>query len=247
MNLNNESKTLLLCLKAKSEMSKLNFLIKDRKAEEIMENIKIDLKQSKYLSMFLTLRAKLMDDAILKQINEDSVVLHYGCGLDTRYFRIKPKVKKWYDIDFANVIALKKQYVQEDERYQMIDIDHLNELETNNHVVLIMEGVSMYMNQTSLKNLFDLVANKYQSGWMIIDVYTTLGVKLSKYKNPVNQFQAKITYGVDEKTQLELNSKFKVIKDYPIKTKTNDFIFNQLYCGKTALKLTRIYELKMEE
>ena len=39
-----------------------------------------------------------------------ATVLHVGCGLDTRVFRLDPgSGVEWYDIDYPNVISIAKQ------------------------------------------------------------------------------------------------------------------------------------------
>lgn len=65
MELNNESKTLFIPLYGKAMMSKNNLFINDPKAEEIISKVKFnfeDLKQSKWLSMYMALRAKIIDE-----------------------------------------------------------------------------------------------------------------------------------------------------------------------------------------
>ena len=65
VNLNNESKTLFIPLFAKSVMSKNNLFLHDPKAEEIVSKIDYDfnlLKQSKWLSMYMALRASMIWD-----------------------------------------------------------------------------------------------------------------------------------------------------------------------------------------
>src|SRR5512135_2399148 len=40
----------------------------------------------------------------------EATVLHLGCGLDTRVYRIDPGPRvRWYDVDFPDVIALREQ------------------------------------------------------------------------------------------------------------------------------------------
>ena len=65
MELNNESKTLFIPLYGKAMMSKNNLFINDPKAEEIISKVKFnfeDLKQSKWLSMYMALRAEQVAD-----------------------------------------------------------------------------------------------------------------------------------------------------------------------------------------
>lgn len=84
MNLSPETKTLFIPLLAKAEMSKTGLFLRDPKAEEIVANVDFDftkLKQSKWLSMFLSLRAKLLDDKWLEEIKPTRNVLVVAEGL----------------------------------------------------------------------------------------------------------------------------------------------------------------------
>jgi len=125
MNLNNESKTLFIPLYGKALMSKQNLFIKDKKAEEIINNVEYNfkkLKQSKWLSMYMAARARQIDELCNEYIKENKnlVVIHLGCGLDSRALRVNQEYNMWYDLDFESVIELRKQYYKESEKYKMI-------------------------------------------------------------------------------------------------------------------------------
>jgi O-methyltransferase involved in polyketide biosynthesis len=48
-------------------------------------------------------------------------VLHLGCGLDSRVFRIDPLATvHWYDIDFPDVIELRRRLYPERHDYTLI-------------------------------------------------------------------------------------------------------------------------------
>ena len=71
MELSNESKTLFIPLLGKALMSKQNIFLQDKKAEEIISKVDYDfksLKQSKWLSMYMSLRALLLDELCNKYI-----------------------------------------------------------------------------------------------------------------------------------------------------------------------------------
>ena len=145
MELNNESKTLFIPLYGKALMSKNNLFIKDPKAEEIISKVSFnfnELKQSKWLSMYMAVRAKIIDEICSRYIiqNPNTTVIHLGCGLDSRCLRVNKDSIKWYDIDFESVIDLRKQFYGENERYKMIgksvtDLSWLNEIDTNNQSI----------------------------------------------------------------------------------------------------------------
>ena len=57
------------------------------------------------------------------QQNENALVLHIGCGLDSRCIRVKATYTEWIDCDFPDVITIRKKYFGETEKYHMQTLD----------------------------------------------------------------------------------------------------------------------------
>ncbi len=259
MNLNNESKTLFIPLYGKALMSKNNVFLHDLKAEEIINTIDYDfkkLKQSKWLSMYMSLRALILDNLCNNYLtnHKDTTVIHLGCGLDSRYLRVKNIYNKWYDIDFKNVIDLRKQFYKENQKYQMIsssvlDYTWLDKIETQENILTIAEGLTMYLSENEIKELLNQISNKFKNVTLMFDAYSKKAVKASKIKNPVKQMNANIKYGFSNPNDfLKLNNNLKYLNTYIIKKDNNNlkkltrFIFNHLYCGKISQSYYKIYE-----
>lgn len=263
MNLNNESKTLFIPLLGKALMSKEKVFLHDKKAEEIISKINYDfnsLKQSKYLSMYMSLRAMLIDKLCNKYIleNSNTTIIHLGCGLDSRCLRVNQNYNKWYDLDYENVISIRKEYYEENSKYIMLgysvtDYEWLEKIEYNDNVLIVMEGLTMYLSEDEIHELLVNLNNKFNNIYLIFDAYTKKGVRLSKIKNPVNKMNAKIKYGIDDYNDfLLLNSNLEYVETHLIKKDNNKlkglkgFIFNNLYCGKLSKKLYKIYEFELK-
>lgn len=264
MTLNNESKTLFIPLYGKALMSKKDLFLKDLKAEEIINKIDYDftkLKQSKWLSMYMSLRGLIIDELTNKYLsnNKNTTVIHLGCGLDSRCIRIKDNYKIWYDLDYEEVIKVRKEFYKENDKYKMIgssvlDYDWLDNIDENNNILIIMEGLTMYLSRTEIIELISKIDNKFKNVHFIFDAYTNKAVRASKYKNPVNQMNAKIKYGIDNyKEFLKINNRLEFVNSYVIRKNDNKLegitkiIFNKLYCGKLSERLYMIYEFKMKE
>ena len=153
MELTNESKTLFIPLIGKARISKDNLFFKDEKAEEIVLSVNYDLKGlkvSKWLSMYLSLRALIIDELCNDYLknNSDVTILHLGCGLDSRYLRINQNYKKWYDIDYESVIKMRKKYYTTSFNYEMVgssvtSTEWLEQIDTNSNLLIIMEGLTI--------------------------------------------------------------------------------------------------------
>lgn len=245
-------------------MSKNNLFIKDSKAEEIISKVNFnfnELKQSKWLSMYMAVRAKIIDEICSRYIaqNPNTTVIHLGCGLDSRCLRVNKDSIKWYDIDFESVIDLRKQFYGENERYKMIgksvnDLSWLDEINSSNQSVLIVaEGLTMYLSEQELQQLLKGINTRFGSVTIVFDAYSKQAVKSSRLKNPVNQMNASIKWGMNNPSEFTiLNENLEFIKEYLIRNKENNlkgmtkFIFENLYCGKISESLYKIYEFRLK-
>ena len=108
--MDNVNKTLYIPLYGKSYVSKRGIILQDRKAEEIWAAESFPLKgksASKWLSFYMGMRAAAFDRWVKAQMvaMPEAVVLHLGCGMDSRNLRVGDESTMWYDIDFEDVIA----------------------------------------------------------------------------------------------------------------------------------------------
>ena len=106
--MNNVNKTLYIPLYGKAYVSRKGMILDDKKAEEIWEAEGFELKgksKSKWLAYYMGMRSVVFDEWLLKQMekNSEALVLHIGCGMDSRVLRVGTNAHPWYDIDFSNV------------------------------------------------------------------------------------------------------------------------------------------------
>ena len=107
----NESKTLYIPLYGKAMMSREGFF-DDKTAEHIVDTCGhdfSDVDDSKRLAIYMAMRAMRYDELAEKFIEKhrNCIVIHLGCGLDSRCKRLKCMPKMWYDLDFPEVIDLR--------------------------------------------------------------------------------------------------------------------------------------------
>ena len=263
MELNNESKTLFIPLLGKAIMSKDKLFLHDPKAEEIISKIDYDynsLKQSKWLSMYMSVRALIIDELCNKYIEEhpNATIIHLGCGLDSRCLRVNQNFDTWYDIDYENVIDIRKKFYEEDSNHKMIgssvvDYKWLEEIKINDNIMVVAEGLTMYLREEEIKELVAQINNKLGDVHLLFDAYSKKGVKSSKIKNPVNQMNAEVKYGIDEPEDfLQLNNNLEYVATHFIRKEEYNlhgltkFIFNNLYCGKLSQSIYKIYEFNLK-
>lgn len=122
------NKTLYIPLYGKSMVSKKNLILKDPTAEHIWTQESFPLKgksKSKWLAYYMGMRAWVFDEWLRKKMCQypEAVVLHIGCGMDSRIHRVGNSGHQWFDVDFEDVIKERKIYYEETETYHMIASD----------------------------------------------------------------------------------------------------------------------------
>lgn len=260
--MNNVNKTLFIPLYGKAYVSRAGILLQDPKAEEIWAREAFPLRgkaKSRWLAYYMAMRASVFDRWTEAQLRAtpDAVVLHLGCGMDTRALRVDTGDHMWYDVDFPEVIRQRRIYFTESLHYHMVDADIRNPqwLETlpeTGTAIVLMEGISMYLMPEELQQvLFHLKAH-FRDVHLLMDCYSELAARASRYKNPIRSVGVSQVFGIDdphvpaEGTGLIFAKEHDMtpedrICQLPEKEQT---IFRKLYAGKISRKLYRLYEYR---
>lgn len=259
--MNSVNKTLYIPLYGKAYVSEKGIILQDSKAEEIWKKERFSLKgkaKSKWLAYYMGMRSAVFDRWLLTQMElySESVVLHIGCGMDSRIHRVGTKMNLWYDVDFPEVIKERKRYFEETELYHMIGADvrteeWMKDLPKNQTVILVLEGVSMYFTPEELKRLIQKLNVYFGEMHILMDCYTTFAAKASKVKNPINEVGVTQVYGIDDPRILESEDIFfagehsltpeDLIDELRGMEKQ---IFKRIYAGSFSKKLYKLYEYR---
>ena len=260
--MNEVNKTLFIPLYGKSQVSKKKVILHDSMAEKIWDEEAFPIRgksKSKWLAYNMAMRARVFDDWVEEMLrqNKNALVLHIGCGLDSRCLRIKEPYTNWIDADFPDVISLRKKYYKETEAYHMREIDasKMEQIETlpdSDAAIIILEGVSMYLPNEKINELFCTLQKKYTKLHILMDVYTQWGAKASKYKNPVNDVGVTTLWGIDDIESVLENTNMKCKKEHsftPIyliqELKPFERVFfRMMFSEKLYKKIYRLYEVE---
>jgi len=258
--MDNVNKTLYIPLYGKAYVSRRGLLLADKKAEEIWEAEGFALKgkaKSKWLAYNMGMRSAVFDRWTQQQIQENpgAVILHVGCGMDSRCLRVVTKGCQWFDVDFPDVIAERKRYFEETDEYHMIGSDireeaWLDRIPAGKTAIIVMEGISMYLQQSELKAVLKRWKNHFGEVRVLMDTYTVFAAKATRYKNPINEVGVTQVYGFDdpleltEDTGLGFAGEQDLTPDWLIRQlpKREQGFFHRLFAGKMAKKIYRLYE-----
>ncbi|ORW00330.1 class I SAM-dependent methyltransferase [Mycobacterium kyorinense] len=199
-------------------------ILGDRAAAEAVERIDYDFArvhrrvQPSIYQFLVALRAKQLDDwaADFLNRNPDAVVLHLGCGLDTRYQRLQP-AQQWFDVDVPQVINLRRQLYDDTNGYRMIgssvtDPQWIDEIPAGRNALIVAEGLLMYLTEAEIRDLLQRLLDRFDHGELLADLGTWWGPQLSKV----------ITSGItksgtrDGREFSEWNPRLKLVEISPI-------------------------------
>jgi O-methyltransferase involved in polyketide biosynthesis len=205
--------TLLIPLYGRAKMSQRG-MFKDEDAELAITQIDYDfskLQIKEKTQIMLSIRGGLIDDYTKQYLSDhpDSTVIYLGCGLDSRAKRMGFTAKLWYDIDFPQVIDIKRQLYVETKNYRYIpssvtDWTWMSSVESNNRPVLIIaEGLLMYLGEQDIQTLLLKMRDEFKDATLIFDAYSNLTAKQAKNHPSLKKTGATVQWGIDSPKTLE--------------------------------------------
>ena len=226
IRLTQEKETLLVPLYSKAvENQRVNPIIVDPKAEEVLEGIDYDFRQLGIpwqTLITLAMRAKKLDSYVRDYLDrtENPLVLHLGAGLDSRVLRVNPLKGEWYDLDYPEVIELRKKFYTETNHYHMIsssvtDSAWLDQVNGSGPACIIAEGLLMYLHEEDVKQLFLALQKRLPASEFSFDAYSRLTVKGANNHPSIKKTGARIYWGIDDAKQVETwGSGIKLLEEW---------------------------------
>jgi O-methyltransferase involved in polyketide biosynthesis len=163
-------------------------ILGDRFAKQIVERIDYDWKKTTITARrapSVTTRSAHFD-AWANQFlvaHPQAVVVHVGCGLDARFFRLQPGPGvEWYDVDYPEVAALRTQLYPAAEHYHVVaasvtDPGWLADIPADRPALMLGEGLTMYLTEQDGTALLRRVVGHFGSGELQFDAFNWLGIK----------------------------------------------------------------------
>ena len=210
-----EKETLLATLYARAlESQSKDPILHDPAAEEAIRRIDYDFKRFKMSTtdlLGIVSRAKQFDlwTAEYLSSNPRAIVLYLGCGLDSRVFRIDPPASvRWFDVDYPEVIELRRRLFPERAGYQMIGSavtapGWLEEIPADRPAMILAEGLLMYLSADEVPVLLERLVNYFPAGQLAFDSVSRLGLKMQKNNKAVSATGAVLGWGLNDPHELE--------------------------------------------
>ncbi|BDY27586.1 class I SAM-dependent methyltransferase [Mycolicibacterium mageritense] len=166
---------------------------------------KLRVRRSDHLS--LAVRAKAYDIWACQFIaaHPDCTVLHLGCGLDTRPYRITPRCT-WYDVDFPDVIALRHKLFGSGVAAiakSVTDPTLLDGIAGDGPVLVVAEGVTPYLPAAEGIAMLRRITAHFPTGELLFDAYGRWGLRFLQRYGCVKASGARLGWSIDDPRELE--------------------------------------------
>ncbi len=223
MILSGVSETMLQTVYARAKESKGRGVICDPKSEEIIRKLDYDFSLAdtdKAMHSGVIARTIMLDHLVSGWLAKtpNAVVVNIACGLDTRCYRMSGYTH-WYNLDLPEVIAVRKKLLPENGRISQIAISAMDDWgceieEQENSILVIVEGLTMYLNKRDVTCIFDVIAERFHAATVFVETMNPLVAKRLKEKS-IEGSHAKFTWGVKNGAALaKLLPDFHLIEEH---------------------------------
>jgi methyltransferase (TIGR00027 family) len=200
-------------------------ILDDEAAAEAVDRIEYDWARMRRATWpgsnqyLVSMRAKQFDDwsADFLSRHPNAVVLHLGCGMDTRAFRLHPRdTVQWFDIDQPDVIALRRKLYDDRDGYRMIGSsvtdEWLDQIPADRPILMVAEGLVMYLTEPEVRTLLQGLTDRFHSGELLFDTTSPMGPRLSKVLT-----KGIIKWGIRDARELEhWNPRLRFLEQSPV-------------------------------
>jgi methyltransferase (TIGR00027 family) len=135
--------------------------------------------------------------------HEEAIVLHVGCGLDARVYRLDPAPGvRWYDVDYPDVIELRQRVYPGRANYRMLpasvtDPSWLADVPADRPVLFLGEGLTMYLTKDDGLALLRRVVDRFPSGELQFDAFNTFAIRTQWINAVVRRSGSRLRWGID--------------------------------------------------
>ena len=225
VNVTGVPETMVQTLYARAkETKKQNAKIRDEIAVELVKKLDYDFSKAdkdKAMSCGVIARTIVLDRMVRQYLekHENTVVVNIACGLDTRCYRMKGKkiIWRWVtNVDLPETMKIRRQFLPETGPIYQIAKSAMDDSYVDNidyhgeNVLVIMEGLTMYLCEKDIRKIFSIIEKSFQKVTVMVETMSPFVVKHVKEKS-IEGSSAKFTWGVKNGTELK-----KIVPNFSI-------------------------------
>ena len=233
--------TMLQTIYARAKETKTRGAITDNKAVEIIDRLDYDFSMAdKDAAMHSGVIARtIVLDKLVKTYlagHGGAVVVNIACGLDTRCYRMSD-YSHWYNLDLPETIAVREKLLPESRKISQITMSAMDDWGgeikgTSTDVLVIIEGLTMYLLESDVKRIFDVIAARFDRATVLVETMNPMVVKRFKEKS-IEASKAKFSWGVKNGAALAaLLPDFRFVEEHSLCEGTAEFVSIYKLLGK---------------
>ena len=196
--------TMLQTIYARAKESRGRGAIHDAKAEEMVERLDYDFflaDKDTAMHSGVIARTIVLDGLTEKWLasNPGAVVVNIACELDTRCYRMTGYAH-WYNLDLPETMAVREKLMPESGGISQIAMSAMDDWgseikEQNAPVLMIIEGLTMYLSEADVQRIFAVISNRFPKATVFAEIMNPMIVKRFREKS-IEGSNAKFTWGV---------------------------------------------------
>ncbi len=193
------------------ESQRPDAIIKDEKAVSLIKQMSYDFDQVRKIRVFKgNVMARFM---LTREIDRyardfltrhpDGVVVHIGCGFDSRFERVDNGRVEWYDLDLPDVIRLRRKFVgNEGKRYHLLGYSvhedawlEAVKVHSKRPFLFLAEGVFIYFTEAQVKSLVLKLRDDFPGAELVFDGWTPFFIWLGNFQLSNSKFGGLLKWG----------------------------------------------------
>jgi len=212
--------TLLLPLYNRAmESQRSDAIVKDEKAVELVTQMGLDFSGVRQVR--ITELAKAIRIIFTREFDRytrdflrrhpGAIVVHIGCGLDTRFERVDDGCVEWYDLDVPDVINLRRKFIGgEVGHYHLLGSSVLEEawlevvkVHAVRPILFLAEAVFIYFTDAQVKWLMLMLRDRFPGAELVFDGWKPYEIWVgNRYLSP-SRFAGLMQWGIWSSQQIE--------------------------------------------
>ena len=196
--------TMLQTVYARARETQTRGAIRDEKAVELVRRLDYDFHHAEAdtaMRSGVVARTIVLDrltEAYLRA-HPDAVVVNIACGLDARCYRMTGYAR-WCNLDLPETMAVRARLLPENGVITQLACSAMDawggQIEEHNApVLIIIEGLTMYLSQGDVQRIFAVIAGRFPTATVLAETMNPMVVRRFKEKS-IEGSQARFTWGV---------------------------------------------------
>lgn len=217
--------TMLQTVYARAKETKTRGAIRDEAAVALVERLDYDFSladRDGAMHSGVIARTIVLDQLVARWLagHPGAVVVNIACGLDTRCYRMQGYAH-WYNLDLPDTIDVRRRLLPETGAISQIAMSAMDDWggeirEPNTPVLVIIEGLTMYLTEAQVQRIFTVIAGRFPRATVFVEAMNPAMAKHFQEKS-IKGSQAKFTWGIrNGKALAALLPDFRLIDEHPL-------------------------------